>query len=127
MLLQHRSQVARRQGLVRTLTAALIPGYGLVSHQRVVTPLILLSISAALLSAKLGMAPPFSYELRLATADSGLPMPLVVSGWLLVYTLSFLGFLARENQARAQAAMLAAPTRSRSIQATRRIPPAAAA
>jgi tetratricopeptide (TPR) repeat protein len=127
MLLQHRSQIARRQGLVRTITAALIPGYGLVSHQRVITPLILLSISAALLSSRLGMAPPFSYELRLATADSTLPMPLLASGWLVVYALSFLGFLARENQARAQAAMLAAPTRSRSIQATRRIPPAAAA
>ena len=127
LLTQRQRGVVARGRMLRTASATLIPGLGLLSRQHVFTPVLLLTIIAALLSGRLGMAPPFAYEPRLLTADSGLPLPLTAALWLLVFGWSLLGYFRIEGRARAQAAQLAAPTRSRVTQATRQQQPPQAA
>lgn len=120
LLTQYQKRVVARQRMVRTAVATVIPGFGLLARQRVITPVLLLTLCAALLSGPLGMAPPFGYEPRLLTADHGLPLPLTAGLWLLVLVWSLGGYVRIEARARAQAAQLAAPGRSRVTQATRR-------
>jgi tetratricopeptide (TPR) repeat protein len=127
LLQQHKRRFDGRARALRTAVATLIPGYGLLTFQRVFTPIALLSLCAALLSGATGLTPPFSYEPRLSVSDPGLPIPLVLGLWLFVYAVSMLGYWRLESKARAQAAELTAPVRSRAVQATRHQPPAAAA
>lgn len=127
LLLQHQRRARSGSHLVNTVFAALVPGYGLLSYQRVIGPVFLLSLAAGLAGGWIGLEPPFAYEPRLALSDPGLPVPVCAGLWILVYACSILGYFHRVNRARAQAAMIASPTRSRATQATRHIPPAAAA
>jgi hypothetical protein len=105
--------------MVRTALATLVPGLGLLMHRRLVRPLVLLGITAALTTQALGLAAPFSGEPRLALPEPGLPPAVLVGLWVGVYVVSigsYFGLLAR---ARAQEAALSTPVRSRSVQSTR--------
>src|SRR6185503_13169716 len=119
MLSQRRRRVDVRERMMRTAGATLIPGFGLLARHHVFTPVFLLSLAAALSSGRLGMAPPFAYEPRLLTGDPGLPLPLTAALWVLVFAWSLLGYFRIEARARAQAAQIAAPVKSRVTQATR--------
>jgi tetratricopeptide (TPR) repeat protein len=119
MLGQRRRRVDATERMMRTAGATLIPGFGLLARHHVFTPVFLLSLAAALSSGQLGMAPPFAYEPRLLTGGSGLPVPLTAALWVLVFAWSLLGYFRIEARARAQAAQIAAPVRSRVTQATR--------
>lgn len=127
LLQQYRRKRERSADMVRTVFATLIPGFGLLCYQRVITPVFLLTLSAAMLSGAMRMAPPFSYEPRLLLGDERLPLPLTIAIWAFLYAVSLAGYIHQSSRRRAQAAMIAAPTRSRSVQATRLNPPAAAA
>lgn len=126
LLSQRQRRVLARERMMRTAGATLIPGFGLLARQHVVTPVLLLSVSAALLSGYLQMAPPFGYEPRLLTADQGVPLPVIGAMWPLVFIWSLLGYFRIEARARAQAKELAAPVKSRVTQATRQQPSQAA-
>lgn len=127
LLQQYRRKLERTGDMVRTAFATLVPGLGLISYGRVITPVFLLTLSAAMLSGAMRMAPPFSYEPRLVLGEESLPLPVVVGVWGFIYAVSLLGYVHQSSRRQAQAAMLAAPVRSRSVQATRLNPPAAAA
>ncbi|MBI1799397.1 MAG: tetratricopeptide repeat protein [Candidatus Eisenbacteria bacterium] len=126
LLRQHHRSVEQRRDLVRTALATLIPGYGLLSLQRALLPLALLIGSAALASPWLGLAAPFTFEPRVPVSAGEVPVPLLVGAWAAVYALSLLGYFTRLARTRAQAASLAAPTRSRVTQSTHRDHAAAA-
>jgi hypothetical protein len=51
----------------------------------------------------------------------------VAGVWILVYAISIVGYFVRVARQRSQDAMIQAPTRGRATQATRAVPPAAAA
>lgn len=126
LLLQHRRQLQNRQHLVRTAAAAVVPGFGLIAFRRVFTPVVLLAFTALLAGQWFGSPLPFAFEPRLAVAPSFLPLPLALGLWGAIYAASLFGYFDQVSRARAQATALAAPVRSRSVQATRRTPAAAA-
>jgi tetratricopeptide (TPR) repeat protein len=119
LLQQHRRKVVGAQHILRTAMATLVPGYGLLSYRRLIGPVFLLALSAGLAAHWLGLNAPFSFEPRLAIAENGLPLPVMLGLWLFVYACSLLGYFGCVARERAQAESIAAPTRSRSTQATR--------
>jgi tetratricopeptide (TPR) repeat protein len=126
LLSQHRRQHLQTTHLIRTALAALIPGYGLMAFRRIFPALCLFVAGAALASMWLGLAGPFPYEANLRLPDASLPVPVMVGLTVMLYAFSLIGYFANVARARAQAASLAAPTRSRAAQATARQPAAAA-
>lgn len=127
MLNQHQRRALARERMLRTAGATLIPGFGLLARGRLVTPVLLLAATAALLGTRLGTRAPFAYEPHLLTTDSGLSLPVAAACWVLVFAWSLLGYFRIEARARAQAAQIAAPVRSRVTQATRQQQPPQAA
>ncbi len=125
LLLQHQRQLLRRRDLVRTAVATIIPGFGLLAFRRVITPVLLLALTAMVASRWLGGPLPYAFEPRLALAGPPLPVALTLGIALLVYAVSLFTYVDQVARARARAASLAAPVRSRSVQATRRMPAAA--
>jgi hypothetical protein len=125
LLLQHRRRVMRRQGLLRTALATLLPGYGLLASRHVVPAVAMLSAFAALATAAVGQAMPFASEPRLLLPSVEIPTPVFVGAWVTLYVLSLCGYLAQESRERARLALLAAPVRSRTAQPTRSAPAAA--
>ena len=103
LLMQRRRGVARRRDMLRTAFATLIPGFGLLALDRLVTPLILLSATAGLCGSWLGLRAPFSFEPRLFEgARDDVRCRIGVGAWLLVYAVSLLGYLvaqARHHEA----------------------------
>lgn len=126
LLQQHARRVRGRAGLARTALATLVPGYGLLSFHRVASPLLLLSGSFALVLAASPYGTPFPFEARVGVAGTAFPITVLAAIALLIYLWSVGGYLSLAAREREQAAMLAAPQRSRSAQATRRTPAAAA-
>jgi hypothetical protein len=113
LLLQHRSQLRRSRRRLRTALALLIPGYGLLSFRRVVPAVLLLTVSAALVTVAAGSGAPFSFETRLAVPAPGIPFALQAGTWVVIYALSILGYFGSVVRADAAEAALAAPVRSR--------------
>jgi tetratricopeptide (TPR) repeat protein len=126
LLLQHQRQLLNREHLVRTAAAAVVPGFGLLAFRRVFTPVVLLALTTLLAAQWFGSSLPFEFEPRLALAPSFIPVPLALALWGAIYAASLFGYFEQVARARAQASSLAAPVRSRSVQATRRTPAAAA-
>jgi tetratricopeptide (TPR) repeat protein len=127
LLQQHRRRGERLRHLLRTAMAALVPGLGLLAFRRAFTPLLLLTATAALVGGRLGAPPPFAFEPRVAVTGTELPGPIQLGAWILIYAWSVLGYFRMVGRARVQASLLAAPTRSRSVQATARTSPNIAA
>ncbi len=126
LLAQHRRQHAWITRLGRTALATLLPGYGLILYRRMISGLATLTCAAVLASLWLGFAGPFPYESGLHLPEAALPVPILVGLTIAVYLSSLIGYFSNVARARAQAAYLAAPTRSRAVQATERHPAAAA-
>ena len=93
LLMQRRRGVARRWEMLRTALATLIPGFGLLALDHLVTPLILLTTTAGLCGSWIGLRAPFSFEPRLFEGARDTSMWVGVAAWLLVYALSLLGYL----------------------------------
>ncbi len=126
LLAQRSRKVNGTVHLCRTALATLIPGFGLLCFQRLFTPILLLSGTAALAARLFGMSEPFAFEPRLTVGNSEVPVPLLIGLWLLIYATSILGYFGRVAHEKAQAASNAAPTRNTRIaQATRRAAEAA--
>ena len=113
LLRQRRHQVHRSQHLLRTALATLIPGYGLLSFQRPLSAVLLLSTSAALLAVGGGAANPFSYETHFAVPGHEIPTAVLVGMWIAVYLISIACYLAQVFRAEAEETALAAPVRGR--------------
>lgn len=127
MLLSQHSRQRRRLGdLARTAMATLVPGYGLLLFRRVVPALLLFTAGAGLACMWLGLVGPFPYEAGLHLPAGTIPLPVIIGLTVLLYAASLAGYLGNVARARAQAAYVAAPTRSRASQATDRHPAAAA-
>jgi tetratricopeptide (TPR) repeat protein len=112
--------------LILAALATLVPGYGLMSFRRVVPALTLFIAAAALGSIWLGIVGPFPYEPGLHLPDAAIPAPVMIGLTVLLYLCSLAGYFGNVARARAQAAYLATPTRSRAAQATDHRPAAAA-
>jgi len=118
LLAQRHKKVERRQHLLRTALAALVPGLGLIEFRRSFSPLFLLTIAMGMLGSQWVAAPPFAFEPRLALTASELPWVLQLVAWSVIYSWSLIGYFRLVNRADQQTSELAAPTRSRSVQAS---------
>lgn len=119
VLLANRKRKAEKsQHLIRTVFATLVPGLGLVGFGRAISPLFMLTLAMGMLGSRLVAAPPFAFEPRLALTASELPWILELAAWGIIYSWSVIGYFRLVGRANAQTTMLAAPTRSRSVQAT---------
>jgi tetratricopeptide (TPR) repeat protein len=126
MLIRHRDEVQRRRHLVQTAFSSLLPGYGLLAYRRAITPVFLLAATWLLAEAWRGAAPPFALEPRLTLPGQDVPVVVIVSALLLVYTVSLLGYFGLTEQERRRQAALDSAQRGRITQASRRAPAAAA-
>lgn len=94
LLLQHLARLRDVRRVIGTVLAALLPGYGLLSHQRVFVPVLLLSLTWLLGRLASGLPLPFAVTARLAMPGTGVPPFLIAAGLVFVYAWSLLGFLA---------------------------------
>lgn len=126
LLRQHKRSHEVRRNLARTAFATLVPGLGLVRHDRTMTALALLTCGAGLGLLAAGLAGPFPLELDLARPGAAIPTPILIGAAILLYAFSLGSYFALLAKARAQAEYLARPQRSRTTQVGNR-PGAAAA
>lgn len=126
MLSRYRLARARRLHLFRIGLTTLVPGYGLLAHRRVFTPVALLATTYLLVRAWLDLPLPFAIEPRLAISAQEFPPIVLVGVFALVLAVSILGYMNLAARERARDAALAASQRGRITQSTRRITPAAA-
>jgi tetratricopeptide (TPR) repeat protein len=113
LLARLRGRRARRQRLVRTALAAVLPGYGLLAFQRVYRATLMIAGAVLLTAPWFGVSAPFSYHSWPGLRAGGVSPALPIAGWLLIYANSLLGYFSHATRAAEQAAALAAPVRSR--------------
>lgn len=125
LLLQHRSRHLRRHHLVRTALATLLPGYGLLAYRRVLSPVLLLTLTWFVIRLWAGAGAPFAAESRLWLPGDEVPIPLLAALLLFVEAWSVLGYFRLVGAERAREAQLAAAQRGRFAQASTRLSNAA--
>ena len=126
-LLQHRRAILRRRDLMRTALATLIPGFGLLATGRVVAPVLLLTVTSALIAPRLGFGAPFWYEPHLSFAAGEIPVPLAAFAWSVIYAAALLGYFVQCARLRARESEPDGPVRSRNLNAAPRRSETAAA
>jgi tetratricopeptide (TPR) repeat protein len=120
LLAQHRRQHQHGLHLMRTAIATLIPGVGLLAFRRVAPALAIFVLSAGTASIWMGLVGHFPYEMTLHLPDETVPVPVLATVTALLYLVSLAGYFGNVARARAQAAYLSTPSRSRAAQATER-------
>jgi tetratricopeptide (TPR) repeat protein len=120
LLLQHRARRHDSARIGRTALAALVPGYGLLAHHRVLGPTLLIACAWLLGRLTFGFEPPFSMTPRLSQPGGEVPAVLLMVGLLVVYSFSLVGYFVVVSRERARDAQLHANTRGRITQSTRR-------
>ena len=113
-----------RQG-IRTGLSVLVPGFGLLSYRRAVTPLLLIAVTTMLIGPWAGTPLPFELEPRVALADRLPPLPLRIGLLAAIYAISILGYLSCASRAQ-RSAMAADPGTEPAKAAPRRAPARAA-
>ena len=89
LLVGRRRQVERRRTIIRAIGAGLVPGLGLLARRKVFSALLLLAITADLVTRALDVRAPYG---EVGHGALGSPWGLPLCG-LLVYALSMLGYL----------------------------------
>jgi tetratricopeptide (TPR) repeat protein len=125
LLLRQRGRQQGRRHLGVTALAALIPGYGLLAHRRVLTPLALFATTWLLARAWIGAAPPIAVEPRLALPGQETPPIVLAAAVVLVYAVSLLGYFHVRRRDRLRQAGPETSMSTRVTQSTRRTSAAA--
>ena len=120
LLLQHRARRRHAARLGRTALAAVVPGYGLLAHQRVFGPTLLIACAWLLVRLTFGFASPFSMTPRLAVPGSEVPGVVLLAGLMAVYACSLGSYFVVVSRERAREAQLEAAMHGRITQSTRR-------
>jgi hypothetical protein len=113
LLARLRGRRLRGQRFVRHTLALLVPGYGLLSFQRVFRAVTLLVSAALMVTPALGVTAPFSYH-SWPGLQTGSPSTVAtIVSWVLIYITSLLGYGGQVSREAEQAAALREPVRSR--------------
>ncbi|MCE9628153.1 MAG: hypothetical protein K8R56_09585, partial [Candidatus Eisenbacteria bacterium] len=126
LLLQHRARRRDRARLGRTALAALVPGYGLLAHQRIFGPTFMLALTWLLGRLLIGGSTPFSLAPRLTLPGSEVPASVLVALLVAVYAWSLGAYFVVVSHERQREAQLDSAGRGRITQSTRRQPNLAA-
>ncbi|MGH7727160.1 MAG: tetratricopeptide repeat protein [Candidatus Eiseniibacteriota bacterium] len=108
LLFKRRRETRRAQGRIRSLIAAVVPGYGAVAYEKVLTGWILGVFASLCLLLLVAGSAPFPYDPRLPL---GSPRPLggfALFGFLVVYAISVLHYLSVHGRANEEEAGLEA-------------------
>jgi tetratricopeptide (TPR) repeat protein len=119
LLARLRGRRERRQRVVRTAFAALLPGVGLLAYHRVFRATVLIATTVLLTGPWLGLRAPFSFHSWPGLGEGTVPGLVSLAIWIAVYGNSLLGYHAQDARAAAEAAAAAAPVRSRPTSAGR--------
>src|SRR5262249_45382091 len=120
LLLQHRSRRRNLERYVRTGLAAVLPGYGLLAHDRVFGPVAMLSCTWLLSRLAFVGTLPFAVMPRLTIPGSELPHVFVLLALAGVYAWSLLAYGVVMTVDRQREAQLEAAAHGRITQASRR-------
>ena len=120
LMLQYRGRRRDRARLLRTALAALVPGYGLLAHQRVIGPTCMLALTWLLGRLLLGGSAPFSLGPRLTLPGSELPASVLVALIVLVYAWSLLAYFVVVSTDRRREQQLESAGHGRITQSTQR-------
>jgi tetratricopeptide (TPR) repeat protein len=120
LLLQHRAKRRDTERYVRTGLAALVPGYGLLAHHRVLGPVSMLSITWLLVRIGLSSVLPFAVTPRLTIPGAELPHVFVLLALVVVYAWSLGAYAMVMTVERHRESQLDAATHGRLAQASRR-------
>jgi tetratricopeptide (TPR) repeat protein len=126
LLLQHRARRRDWARYVRTGLATIIPGFGLIAHQRVFGPVAMLASTWLLARLAFGSLPPFAVTPRLTIPGSELPQVFVLLALAAVYAWSLAAYAMVMTVERQRESQLDAATHGRIAQASRRQPSLAA-
>jgi hypothetical protein len=120
LLLQHRARRRDTERYVLTGLAALIPGFGLLAHHRVVGPVAMLSTTWLLARIAFRSVLPFAVTPRLTIPGSEMPHVFVLLALAAVYAWSLAAYALVMTVERQREAQLEAATHGRLAQASRR-------
>jgi tetratricopeptide (TPR) repeat protein len=120
LLLQHRARRRDSERYVRTGLAAIVPGFGLLAHHRVVGPVAMLSTTWLLTRIGFGTVLPFAVTPRLTIPGSELPHVFVLLALATIYTWSLAAYALVMTVERRRESQLDAATHGRLAQASRR-------
>jgi tetratricopeptide (TPR) repeat protein len=120
LLLQHRALRRDTERYVLTGLAALVPGFGLLAHHRIVGPVAMLSTTWLLARIAFSTVLPFAVTPRLTIPGSELPHVFVLLALALVYAWSLAAYALVMTTERQREAQLDAATHGRLAQASRR-------
>lgn len=120
LLLQYRSRRRQRTRFVRTAAATLLPGYGLLAHQRVFGPTLLIAFTWLMIRLTFDFHPPYSLTPRLTMPGSEVPAVVLFAGLALLYAWSLGSYFWVVSRERARESKLEAAGRGRITQSTHR-------
>ncbi len=114
LLFKRRRETRRRQGVIRTAIAAVLPGYGWIALDRVIGGWMLATLSTLGVLLLALRATPIPYDPRVI-ADAPRPLvPGMLALLVLVYVLSLTGYLSLHARAQvAEANLAATPVKGR--------------
>jgi hypothetical protein len=115
LLFQHRRRREERAAMVHRILGVFLPGFGYLSHRRLLRPILLMGATAALVSITLGIATPFSFEPRFGVPGHDVPLLSLGLAWLALYGITTPIFLAFEEQARERDKAATTPVRRRPV------------
>ena len=107
LMRRSRRQAEKLRHGIRTGLSVLVPGFGLLSYRRAVTPLLLIAVTTMIIGPWAGTPLPFELEPRVALADRLLPLPLRIGILAVICAISILGYFSCASRERRAAALAA--------------------
>lgn len=121
LLRRNQRQAERLRHGIRTVLAAIVPGFGLLAFRRAITPVLLIAGGVLIAGPWAGAPLPFDLEPRLAVANRLPGLPARIALAIAIYAISIGGYLSCVARARIRAAEAAATAADSSAQSPRRV------
>jgi tetratricopeptide (TPR) repeat protein len=128
LLRRSQRQAEKLRSVVRTVLAALVPGFGMIAFRRAVTPLLLIAAAVMLVGPWAGVPLPFEVEPLVGLSDRLPPLGVRIALGAILYAISILGYFSCAARARRISAELAGttPRTAQAAQGPRTLPGRAA-
>lgn len=120
LLQDHRQKAQRPWRFARTVVGVLLPGVGLLTLRHAWAGVGFLIVTCVLAGLTFGAGWPYAFEVGYGIGDHRVPLPVIVTAWLVLYAVSissYLGEAARhdERQASSQRASRTRPSTPRPV------------